>query len=81
MNDNLMVYTSAAVYDGCEIKHRVHGRDSADVTCSTDHTTFEVEFTADGLREFVQHCTAALAEMDTHARENPEGDGSKEEAA
>jgi hypothetical protein len=79
MNDNLMVYTSTAVYDGCEIKHRVHDRDSADVTCGTGHTTFEVEFTADGLREFVQHCTAALAEMDAiHARENSEGDGSQE---
>jgi hypothetical protein len=77
-----MVYASAGVYDGCEIKHRVHGSDSADVACGYDHSMFAVEFTADGLREFVRHCTAALAEMDAiHARENPEGAGSTDAAA
>lgn len=81
-NNNLMMYASAAVYDGCEIRHRVHDSDSADMTCVYGHTTFEIEFTAAGLREFVRHCTTALAQMDAlQARKDSEDDESEESAA
>lgn len=83
MYDNsLTVHAWAAVRDGCEIEHRVHGSDSAHVVCGNGHKRFELEFSADGLREYVRHCSAALAEIDAiYDRENPEDDESKEAAA
>lgn len=70
----LIVTTWFGIHEGCEIKYTVDGSDSANFVVSGEGQPFEFYLEVESLRQFTEHATTALAEMDALADKEAERD-------
>jgi len=75
MYGTLIINSSVAIHEGCDIAYNVQGSDDVFVNVSGETQPFELYFQSDALRTFLALGNAALAEMDALAdREEAEYD-------